>query len=293
MASRSCPWSHRVLLFRAIKGLDAVLPCHIAGGPRVQGYRVSRGKQLWRIPGTETSIEHLHELYAFSDPEVTTRATVPVLWDAAEHRILSNDSTQILCALDAAKPAAAAAADWTLLPDRLRDDIDAMSGAIQSGLANAVYRAGKAQRQEIYDTAVNEVFATLDALEDRLSTTRYLHGPALTATDLRLWPALARFDLVYHGHFKCSRRRLVDYPNLWAYARDILTWPGVEPTFDPDAIRAAYYGEDRDLNPAGVVAIAPDCNWFAWHGRDRLGDRQVWGRNAQLYPVGANGPVVP
>ena len=215
-------------------------------------------------------------------PGHTGRATVPVLWDAAERRIVSNESARILTALDAVRLPVDPSADWTLAPDHLRAEIDALSDAIQSGLSNAVYRAGKARRQDAYEAAVDEVFAALDMLDDRLGSARYLHGPAPTETDLRLWPTLARFDLVYHGHFKCARRRLVDHSNLWAYARDLLAWPGVAATFDGGSIRRAYYGEDRDLNPTGIVAVAPDLDWRAPHGRDRLGPRRVWARDGRL-----------
>lgn len=276
IASLSCPWSHRATLTRLIKGLVGHIPLHIAGGPRTQGYRVGPGDRPWRVPGTDRHIEHLHDLYTLADPTYTGRATVAVLWDAARRVIVSNESVRILRGLDAVR--AGTGAQWTLRPPALAGEIDALSDHLQSGLSNAVYRAGKARRQGAYDEAVREVFATLERLEARLAGSRYLHGSVLTETDIRLWPTLARFDAVYHGHFKCSRRRLTDYDALWRYARDIYAWPGVAGTLDDAAIRAAYYGEDRDLNPFGIVATAPIVDWAAPHGRERLGERQVTSR---------------
>ncbi|MER0240224.1 glutathione S-transferase C-terminal domain-containing protein [Fulvimarina sp. MAC8] len=282
VASLSCPWSHRSLLTRALKGLEGHIPLHFAGGPRSQGYRVGTSERLWTVPGTDRAIEHLHELYALADPGYTGRATVALLWDAERHTIVSNESIHILRGLDAVRTGCGP--DWTLRPNHLKDEIDALADRIQRELSNAVYRAGKAQRQDTYDAAVEKVFVTLDMLDARLATARYLHGNVLTETDLRLWPTLARFDAVYHGHFKCARRRLTDYQHLWAYARDILSLPGVTPTFDEHAIRLAYYGEDRDLNPYGIVATAPDVDWHAPHGRDRLEQRSFTLRNGDVMP---------
>lgn len=285
IASLSCPWSHRILLVRAMKDLGALVPVFIAGGPRTQGYRIGTQARPWHVPGTDISIEHLHQLYALASPGLTARSTVPLLWDRLERVIVSNESARLLPALDAVRRAGAA--DWTLAPDALREDVEAVSEKIQSGLCNAVYRAGKARRQAAYEAAVADVFATLDMLEDRLGNARFVHGAAPTETDLKLWPSLARFDLVYHGHFKCSRRRLTDYANLWGYARDLYSWPGVAGTFDPSAIRSAYYSEDRDINPSGVVAVAPDLNWDAPHDRGRFGVRQVWTREGDRIPLDA------
>lgn len=280
IASLSCPWSHRLTLLRAVKRLEGVLPMHIACGPRTEGYRVAPEGQQWLVPGTGLSIEHLHQLYTLTDPALTARVTVPLLWDAVEKAIVSNESAMLMPTLDAV--VSQDAADWTLSPSHLQPEIATLSGEIQTGLSNAVYRAGKAREQSAYDTAVEEVFATLSALEDRLSSRRYLHGSALTETDLRLWPTLARFDLVYFGHFKCSQRRLVDFPNLWGYSRDVCSWPGVADTYEPRAILSAYYGEDRDINPSGVVPVQAQQDWHTFHDRDRFGARQVWTRQGAL-----------
>lgn len=291
VASLSCPWSHRSTLTRALKGLEKHIPLHVAGGPRTQGYRVGTTERPWPVPGSDRAIEHLHELYALATPNYTGRVTVALLWDSERHSIVSNESIHILRGLDAVQ--AGHGLDWTLSPDNLADEIDALADRIQRELSNAVYRAGKARRQDVYDEAVEEVFATLDMLDAWLAETRYLHGAALTETDLRLWPTLARFDAVYHGHFKCARRRLADHVHLWAYARDVLSLTGVAATFDEPAIRAAYYGEDRDLNPFGIVATAPELDWLASHERERLGSLSVTMRDGRVAPwngdVGTSG----
>lgn len=274
IASLSCPWSHRTILVRALKDLRRTVPLHIAGGPRSEGYRVGGLDQLWTVPGDGRGFMHLHQLYSLADPGYTGRVTVPVLWDSQERRIVSNESVHILRALDRVAPENNEPF-WTLRPPDLAKAIDDLASRLQTGLSNAVYRAGQAQRQNVYDAAVEDVFSTLEGLEDRLAKTRYLHGNTLTETDLRLWPTLVRFDSVYHGHFKCARRRLTDYPNLWGYTRDVLAWKGVAQTFDEVAIRAAYYGEDRDLNPFGIVATAPALDWTAPHTRERLGPAMI------------------
>ena len=274
LGSLSCPWSHRTMLVRVLKRLDHVIPLHIAGGPRTQGYRIGTPDLPWPVPGHSKRIVHLHELYALSEPGYTGRATVPVLWDALGCHILSNESVEIARGLDKVK-STEGALDWTLSPADLRDEIDTLSAWIQTRLSNAVYRAGKAQRQDAYDSAVNDVFDTLDQLEERLANSRFLMGDVITDADVRLWPTLARFDAVYVSHFKCARRRLTDYDALWGYARDFCSFKGVAATFDEPAIRAAYFGEDRDINPFGVVATAPMVDWTAAHDRESLGRAMV------------------
>lgn len=274
IGSLSCPWSHRTMLTRVLKRIDQIIPLHIAGGPRTQGYRVGDPNLPWPVPGRSEKIVHLHELYVLSDPRHTGRTTVPVLWDGSESRIVSNESIEILRGLDKVRPAEGSLA-WTLSPVSLRDDIETLSSHIQTKLSNAVYRAGKAQRQDIYEVAVDEVFSTLGELETRLAKSRFLMGDTLTETDLRLWPTLARFDAVYVAHFKCGRRRLIDYDSLWGYARDIFSFRGVASTFDETAIRSAYYGEDLEINPFGIVAAAPLVDWNAPHDRERLGPLKV------------------
>jgi len=224
-------------------------------------------------------IVHLHELYTASDSEFTGRVTVPVLWDSLAKVIVSNDSTQIMRALDAVT--GAEVHDFTLRPAAHAAEVDELNDFIYNGLSNAVYRAGFAEKQASYDEAVALVFETLQILEDRLAQRRYLLGPGLTEADLRLFPTLVRFDAVYAILARCSLRRLVDHPNLWAYARDLYSWPNVAETVDMDALRKGAYSADRTNNPFGIVAIAPDADWQLPHGRERLGPVQVF-RNGTL-----------
>lgn len=289
IASLSCPWSHRTLLVRALKGLKSCVPLQIAGGARAEGYAVASGA-LWTVPGSDLHIRHVHELYTLSDPGYSGRATVPALWDSHAERIVSNESAQIIRAFDAADAGVEGA--FTLNPSALRNRIDALNADVYSGLSNAVYRAGFAQRQDAYDDAVDSVFATLDRLEKRLASSRYLFGQVITEADWRLFPTLVRFDAVYHGHFKCSRRRLVDLPHLWAYARDLYAWRGVAATVDFAAIREGYYFNDRNINPFGIVAAAVDADWSAAHGRDRFGPARVAlvsGREVEIEPATLQG----
>lgn len=272
IASFSCPWSHRALLIRALKGLEAQLPLVTAREPRVEGYALDADEVATRL-GVH-SIEHLHQLYTQGDPAHTGRSTIPIIWDNVQRRIISNDSARIMRSLDAAD----GEKGFTLVPVECRDDIDALNSVIQTGLANAVYRAGLAQTQEAYDAAVGEVFETLQMLETRLAEARFLFGSYITETDLRLFATLVRFDAVYATHFRCTRRRLVDHPHLWAYARDLFAWPGVADTVDFDTILRGYYINDGDNNPHDIIADRPDVNWHESHDRDRFGAAEVWSR---------------
>lgn len=288
IASHSCGWSQRTLLVRHLKGLVACVPMQIAGGARVQGYPVNDGAG-WQVPGAGIEIVHLHQLYALGHPGYTGRVTVPVLWDSRERRIVSNESASIMRAFDAAP--AGQGPDFTLVPGRLRDAIDAVNRRIYEGLSNAVYRAGFAEAQAAYDAAVADVFETLDWLETRLTGQRYLHGTVITESDWRLFPTLMRFDAVYHVLFRCCRRRLADYPALWAYSRDLYAWSGVADTVDFDILRAASYRNDRTNNPTGIVAVAPDTDWPAKHGREALGPAQIVLRSGGTLTVDPESPL--
>lgn len=255
VASSSCPWSHRTTLVRAVLGLTDRLPLHVAGGPRVEGYGLLADGPL--NAGRAAPLRHMHQLYTLTDPGYTGRVTVPVLWDAAEERIVSNDSAAIMRALGSI----ASQDGLVLVPADLEPEIDALNDQIHHGLANAVYEAGKAQAQEAYSEAVDRVFATLAMLESRLSDRRFLFGEALTETDLRLFATLVRFDAVYATHFRCTRHRLTDYARLWAYARAIYSWPGVAETVDFDAILDGYYANDGVHNPFGIIAERPAVDW--------------------------------
>ncbi|MCR9137486.1 MAG: glutathione S-transferase C-terminal domain-containing protein [Alphaproteobacteria bacterium] len=266
IGSSSCPWSHRAMLVRTLRSIRGSVPLHLAHGARIEGYALDGGVP-WRIPGSDRTARHMHELYTVHDPEFTGRVTVPILWDGKTQTILSNDSANIVQILDAVPQTDT---DFTLRPDNLARRIDEANDGIHRGLNNAVYQAGFAQSQAAYDTAVATVFQTLDSLEERLSLSRFYFGNRLTETDMRLFPTLVRFDAIYAILFKCCLRRLVDYENLWAYARDLYGWRGIESTVDFRQMReASYLADSSDKNP--VVAIAPDIDWRAPHDRSRLG----------------------
>jgi putative glutathione S-transferase len=266
--SLACPWAHRTLIFRALKGLerhvgvDVVHP-HMgedgwtfdAGFPGATGDRVL-GKRF------------LREVYLAADPRISGRVTVPVLWDKTEGTIVSNGSAEIIRMFNSAfdRITGNKADFW---PEKLRGEIDEVNARVYDGLNNGVYRAGFATTQEAYDEAAEQVFATVDWLEGRLGTRRYLMGERLTEADWRCATTLFRFDAVYHGHFKCNRRKLVEYPNLWGYARALYQHPGVSGTVDFDHITTHYYTSHESINPTRIVPIGPDTNWLAPHLRER------------------------
>lgn len=283
IASQSCPWSQRTMLMRNLKGLEEVLPLQIAHGPRIEGYAVNGGAP-WQVPGSERRIIHMHELYSLADPHYSGRSTVPVLWDSDRQSILSNQSARIMRLFDFV-PGDRSGFDFTLLPPEYIAEIDVLNQRLQDELSNAVYRAGLARRQDLYDAAVEEVFSILEELELRLATRRYLFGAALTESDLRLLPSLLRFDSVYHGYFRCSRRRLTDYPNLWAYTRDLYGWRGIAATTDFRAIREGYFLNDGDGNPFGIIPVAPEIDWLEVHGRNALSPACLNSRDGEVFAV--------
>lgn len=283
IASQSCQWSHRAVIARLLKGYSDRVPLTLAHGPRIEGYAVN-GTNAWTVPGSERTIRHLHQLYTISDPDYTGRSTVPVLWDSREQRIVSNESERIFEAFDrlAPSPGKPAFHLGSAHPD---PTMKVIMERIHAGLSNGVYRAGFAESQDAYDEAVADVFATLDFLDRRLAQRRYLCGLEVTIADWFLFTTLVRFDSVYHVLHRCCRRRLVDYPHLWAYARDLYSWRGIDETVDFDSIRAASYANDTAANPFGIVAVAPDADWRATHGRDRFGPARVLLENGETQCV--------
>ncbi|MEU4577086.1 MULTISPECIES: glutathione S-transferase C-terminal domain-containing protein [Nonomuraea] len=244
-ASYACPWAQRVLIVRRLLGLEDLLDVTI-----VDPIRDEKG---WRVPGGI----YLSELYLATDPDFRGRYTVPCVWDAKEGRIVTNDFPRITLDLETT---------WSrtpdLYPEALRPEIDAMNERVYHGLNNAVYEAGFATAQEAYEEAVGRVFATLDFLEERLTGREFLFD-ALTESDVRLYTTLARFDSVYYGHFKCSVRRLTDYPALWSYARRLYAIPAFGETTDFDHIKRHYYVTQTNINPSRIVPVGPELDWSA------------------------------
>ena len=260
--SLACPWAHRTLIARARKGLEAAI-----GVTVVDPIRDERGWAFGAEPDPLNGWSFLSEAYQASDPEFEGRVTVPVLWDRERGVIVNNESADILRMLNSAFDAWAEHPERDLYPQPLRDEIDAVNARVYETVNNGVYKAGFASTQQAYEEAVRPLFETLDWLEQRLSTRRYLLGDAITEADWRLFTTLIRFDAVYHGHFKCNLRRIVDYPHLWGYLRDLYQQPGVAATVDFDPIKRHYYVTHARINPTQVVPLGPVLDLDAPHGR--------------------------
>jgi putative glutathione S-transferase len=245
--SRACPWAHRTLIVRALKGLEKAIPVFYAA-PEM----LSHG---WEY--AEGAIRYLYELYTRTKPDYTGRVTVPVLWDSGRGRIVNNESSEIIRMLNTEFDPLATRKLADLYPAALRKEIDAVNERVYRTVNNGVYRAGFATAQDKYDQAVTQLFATLDWLERRLARRRWLCGRRFTEADVRLFTTLVRFDAVYYSHFKCNLRRLTDYPRLWRYARRIHALPGVARTVHLGEIKAHYYRSMPELNPSGIVPRGP------------------------------------
>jgi len=264
--AHSCPWAHRVMIYRVLKGLQSVVSLSIAQAEKhPQGWTFRDGDGL--IPDTINGARHLHEIYTKAEPNYSGRVTVPTLWDKHQDTIVNNESSEIIRMFDRAFDGVGTGGP-DLYPDALAAEIDDLNALIYRTVNNGVYRCGFATSQAAYDDAVRPLFESLDLLEDRLSRQRYLVGPEPTEADWRLFPTLARFDLAYHGNFKCNIRRIVDYPNLWAFTRDLYQQPGIAETTDLDKIKTGYY-TIAAVNPTAVVPKGPTIDFDAPHGRDR------------------------
>jgi len=242
--SRACPWAHRTLVVRAMKGLEKALPVLYAD-PYM-------GENGWQFPDG-----YLHQLYSRARPGYTGRVTVPVLWDEKEQRIVNNESSEIIRMLNRDFEALARRRLGDLYPEKLRREIDWLNERIYRTVNNGVYRAGFATAQDKYEQAVTELFHTLDWLEKRLQKRKWLCGSYFTEADVRLFTTLVRFDAVYYSHFKCNLRRLVDYPRLWRYTRRVYALPGVAKTVDIGEIKAHYYRSMKSINPTQIVPKGP------------------------------------
>lgn len=276
VASYSCPWSHATLIARNILGLDDLIPVHIAGGPRIQGYRLAdEGPIAFSNvnPGaTDGPVRHVHQLYTATDLNYTGRATVPVLWDSQHRKLVLGDSADILLWLDRVSMRTRSGQPGVRLdPEDQRGDMEHLLEFLRSQLAEPIYRAGLARQQSVYDHAVDQVFSSLDKLNSMLESRRFLLGPWLSACDIRLFCLLVRFDAAYLPLFRCTRRRLADYQALWAFARDVMAWPGVRETVDMQAIMEGYFLNDGDTNPHRIIPEAPDLDWTPDPDRRRLG----------------------
>ena len=269
--SLACPWAHRTLIMRALKGLEEAISVSVVHWlMREDGWTFAEGPGT--VPDTVNGAAFLHQVYTAADPRHTGRVTVPVLWDKRGGTIVSNESSEIIRMLNSAFDGVGAK-PGDHYPEPLRPEIDAINARVYDTVNNGVYKAGFATTQAAYEEAVRPLFETLEWLEARLAKDRFLLGSALTEADIRLWTTLVRFDPVYVGHFKCNIRRLVDMPNLWAYARDIYSLPGVAGTVNFEHIKRHYYESHRGVNPTGIVPLGPVLDFAAPHGREGLGRR--------------------
>lgn len=263
----ACPWAHRTLIMRALKGLESMIDVSVVNWLMLEhGWTFADGPGVIADP---LGSDYMHQIYTRADPAFTGRVTVPVLWDRQRQTIVNNESSEIIRMLNSAFDGLGAkAGDY--YPETLRGEIDTVNQRIYDTLNNGVYRAGFATTQAAYDEAVFPLFETLDWLEERLGSQRYLVSSSLTEADIRLFTTLIRFDAVYVGHFKCNLRRIADYPAISAYVRDIYQHPGVTATVDFQHIKGHYYQSHPTINPAGVVPAGPLVDFGAPHGREAL-----------------------
>lgn len=265
----ACPWAHRIIITRQLKGLQRAI-----GMTAVDPWRDERG---WRFRDGDgfsadpvNGFSYLSEAYRATEPDYRGRATVPVLWDTVSGRIVSNSDDDLLRMLNTEFNACANHPDVDLYPEPHRREIDRLNAIIYEKVNNGVYRAGFATTQGAYETAVAPLFATLDALDDHLSRRRFLAGPKLTEADIRLFVTLVRFDAVYVGHFKCNLRRIADYRHLGPYLRDIYQHPGIAATVRIDHIKTHYYATHAEINPTGIIPTGPELDFRSPPGREKL-----------------------
>ena len=259
--SLACPWAHRTVIMRKLKGLEDLVGLSVVHWLMGEdGWSFQPGPGV--VLDTVNHVHWLHELYTLADPDCTSRVTVPVLWDKATGRIVSNESSEILRMFNTAfDTLGAAPGDY--YPAQFRAEIDAVNDRVYAGLNNGVYRAGFATGQPAYEAAVADVFATLDWLEQRLATRQFLVGDRLTEADIRAFTTLVRFDPVYYGHFKCNIRELAEYPALWRYTRALYQHEAIRPTVDFGHIKGHYYGSHPWLNPSRIVPVGPERDFGA------------------------------
>ncbi|HEV2574892.1 MAG TPA: glutathione S-transferase family protein [Beijerinckiaceae bacterium] len=265
----ACPWAQRTLIMRALKGLEDAISVSVVHWLMLEnGWTFAEGDGVVADPVAHA--DFLYQVYNRADPTYTGRVTIPVLWDLQTGTIVNNESSEIIRMLSTAFDGIGAT-PGDYYPQALRAEIEAVNERIYTTLNNGVYRAGFATTQQAYEEAVVPLFETLDFIEERLSRQRYLCGNVLTEADIRLLTTLLRFDAVYYSHFKCNKRRIVDYPNIWGFTRDLIQRPAIASTFRLDHCKKHYYGSHLQVNPTGIVPIGPDIDFAAPHDRNRFG----------------------
>lgn len=266
--SHACPWANRTAIFRKLKGLEAMIDVSVVDH--------FMGADGWTFKGEDGATgdtlhgcEFMHQVYTAAKSDYTGRVTVPVLWDKERAAIVSNESSEIIRMFNSAFDGIGAT-EGDYYPQDLRGEIDAVNERIYHNVNNGVYKCGFATTQEAYEEAFHPLFESLDWLEDILSRNRYLMGEKVTEADWRLFTTLVRFDPVYFGHFKCNKRRIYDYPNLWNYTLELYQWPGVAETIDLHHIKHHYYASHETVNPTRVVPLGPEIDYDQPHDRSRL-----------------------
>ncbi|CUH43262.1 glutathione S-transferase family protein [Ruegeria atlantica] len=264
--SLACPWAHRTLIFRELKGLNKHVSVSVVHPDMLDKGWTFETDDHGATGDTLHGLGFAHQIYTKADPTYSGRVTVPILWDKKQQTIVSNESSEIIRMFNSAFYGITGNADdyW---PEQMRDEIEEVNARIYSNVNNGVYKSGFATSQQAYDAAVDPLFETLDWLEDRLASNRYLMGDRLTEADWRLFTTLIRFDPVYHLHFKCNRRRLIDYPNLWAYTRELYQWPGVASTVNIHHIVRHYHYSHESINPHRIIPTNPILDYMEPHGR--------------------------
>ena len=274
--SLACPWAHRTLILRKLKGLESLIDMSVVSWLMLEnGWTFDKA-----LGSTGDKLDHfdfMHQRYTVDTPDYTGRVTVPVLWDKKLKRIVSNESAEIIRMFNSAFDGLTGN-ELDFYPAPLRGEIDALNERIYPAVNNGVYRAGFATSQQAYEEAFDGLFEELDRLEQLLGANRYLSGEHLTEADIRLFTTMIRFDAVYHGHFKCNLRRIADYPNLSNWLRELYQWPGIAETVDFQHIKNHYYGSHKTNNPTGVVPKGPAQDFSVAHDRARLSGKGVWQR---------------
>ncbi|CAC5393228.1 unnamed protein product [Mytilus coruscus] len=271
--SLACPWAHRALIVRSIKGLEDIISCSVVDWFMTdKGWNFTDKKDKCTLD-TVNGKEFLRQVYEIASPNYDGRTTVPLLWDKTKKTAVNNESSEIIRMLNSEFNTFCPTKEQSsidLYPEKLRPQIDDVNSWIYTDINNGVYKSGFARTQEAYDSAVTALFKSLDRVEDILSKSRYLVGDQLTEADIRLFPTLVRFDAVYHGHFKCNKKRIIDYPNMWKYTRDIYQTNGVSQTVDMYHIKWHYMYSHESINPYRIISVGPDLDISEPHGREKM-----------------------
>ncbi|GAA5524655.1 glutathionyl-hydroquinone reductase YqjG [Microbulbifer aestuariivivens] len=263
--SLACPWAHRTLIFRKLKELESLISVSVVS-PYMREHGWTFNKEEGSSGDALFQSDYLYQIYTRNKADYSGRVTVPVLWDKQRGCVVSNESAEIIRMFNSAFNGLTGNED-DYYPEGLRGDIDATNAIVYENVNNGVYRAGFATKQDAYEQAYERLFSTLDQLERRLADNRYLCGGRITEADWRLFTTLVRFDPVYHGHFKCNKQRLADYPNLWGYVRELYQRPGVAETVNFHHIKTHYYASHSNINPTGIVPKGPELDYSAPHHR--------------------------